>query len=286
MIPKVIHYCWFGGTPLPESAQRCIASWKKHCPDYKIIRWDENNFDINCCPYVSEAYEAGNWAFVSDYARFAILYDHGGVYFDTDVELIRPIDDILDMGPFMGCEQYYEKKGSKYSGRYARRDGACMVAPGLGMAAPKGFELYGEVLEYYGRIHYLNADGTKATVVMHITNLLRKDGFNMKNEMQCVRGVNIYPVEYFCPLDPVTREINITENTRSIHHYDASWLSETARRDRNARIFWEGKGRVGAAFYRVIRPFAVVAYKIQEIGLIGTIRFMKNKMRRKEMRQS
>lgn len=95
MIPKKIHYCWFGRNPLPESAQKCIASWKKYLPDYEIIEWDEDNFDVNCIPYTTQAYEAKKYAFVSDYARFKILYEHGGLYFDTDVEVIRPLDDII-----------------------------------------------------------------------------------------------------------------------------------------------------------------------------------------------
>ena len=104
-IPKTIHYCWFGGNPLPELAQKCIASWEKFCPGYEIIEWNESNFDFSDCAYAMEAYEAKKWAFVSDYARFKILYENGGVYFDTDVEVIKPIDDIIEQGAFFGCEQ-------------------------------------------------------------------------------------------------------------------------------------------------------------------------------------
>ena len=104
MIPKIIHYCWFGRNPLPELAQKCIASWKKYLPDYEIKEWNEDNFDVNIIPYTAEAYAAKKYAFVSDYARFWILYKYGGIYFDTDVEVIRPIDDIIAKGNFMGCE--------------------------------------------------------------------------------------------------------------------------------------------------------------------------------------
>ena len=105
MLPKTIHYCWFGEAPLPKSAQKCIASWKKFFPDYEIKQWDESNYDVDKIPYISEAYKAKKYAFVSDYARFDILYHFGGIYFDTDVEVIRPFDDILDNSPnFMGCE--------------------------------------------------------------------------------------------------------------------------------------------------------------------------------------
>ncbi|MDE6612292.1 MAG: glycosyl transferase, partial [Muribaculaceae bacterium] len=104
MIPKTIHYCWFGRNPLPESALKCIASWRKYFPDYQIIEWNEDNFDVNAIPYTAQAYAAKKYAFVSDYARFKILYDHGGLYFDTDVEVIKPFDDILERGAFMGFE--------------------------------------------------------------------------------------------------------------------------------------------------------------------------------------
>ena len=104
MIPKVIHYCWFGRNPLPESAVKCINSWRKHFPDYEIKEWNEDNFDVNIIPYTKEAYEAKKYAFVSDYARMWILYHFGGLYFDTDVEVIKPMDDIVKRGPFMGIE--------------------------------------------------------------------------------------------------------------------------------------------------------------------------------------
>lgn len=107
-IPKVIHYCWFGGNPLPSLAEKCIASWRKYLPDYEIKRWDESNFDVNIIPYTKQAYEAKKYAFVSDYARFWILYNYGGLYFDTDVEVIRSMDDIIAAGPFMGCENSYK----------------------------------------------------------------------------------------------------------------------------------------------------------------------------------
>lgn len=109
MIPKIIHYCWFGGKPLPVDAKRYIETWKKHFPDYEIKEWNENNFDINCCDYVKEAYEKKKWAFVSDYARFAILYRYGGVYFDTDVEVLKPMSTIIAKGPFMGLERMNPK---------------------------------------------------------------------------------------------------------------------------------------------------------------------------------
>ena len=130
MIPKKIHYCWFGRNPLPESAKKCIASWRKYFPDYEIIEWNEDNYDVNKIPYTQQAYAAKKYAFVSDYARFDILYQHGGIYFDTDVEVIKSFDDVLEHGAFMGCEI----DGSSRSG--------IAVAPGLGIAAAPGLGLY------------------------------------------------------------------------------------------------------------------------------------------------
>lgn len=130
MIPKIIHYCWFGRNPLPELAQKCIASWKKYLPDYEIKEWNEDNFDVNIIPYTAEAYAQKKYAFVSDYARFWILHKYGGIYFDTDVEVIRPIDDIIARGNFMGFEtDPNPAKGDASEGS---------VAPGLGLGVAPG----------------------------------------------------------------------------------------------------------------------------------------------------
>ena len=112
MIPKIIHYCWFGRNPLPPLAEKCIASWREFLPDYEIKEWNEDNFDVNIIPYTADAYNAKKYAFVSDYARFWILYKYGGLYFDTDVEVIKSMDDIVERGPFMGCERYADNSPS------------------------------------------------------------------------------------------------------------------------------------------------------------------------------
>jgi len=213
MIPKVIHYCWFGGKPLPESADRYIESWKKHFPDYEIVQWNESNFDVESTAYTKEAYQAGKYAFVSDYARFWVLYNYGGVYFDTDVEVIAPMDDILEKGPFMGCER-------TFAGKYA-------VAPGLGIAAVPKMEIYEQLLKMYDGIRFLNEDGSlnQVTIVSYTTELLCRYGFVAEDRIQHCAGMDIYPVEYFCPLDYRTGVLTVTENTRTIHHYAASWHS-------------------------------------------------------------
>lgn len=219
MIPKVIHYIWFGGNPLPPLAEQCIASWKRYMPDYEIKRWDEGNFDVHACDYTSEAYEHGKWAFVSDYARFQILYDEGGVYLDTDVELIKPLDDILAEGPYMGFETD------------PAPDGQCSVAPGLGLAANPGLGLLKAIIDSYQGDHFVKPGGIydQTTIVVRTTNILRDLGMREVPGIQEVAGVRLYPKEYFCPQDFLTKETQITENTYSIHHYDASWAGPATR---------------------------------------------------------
>ena len=218
-IPKIIHYCWFGGKPLPESARKCIDSWKKYCPDYEIIEWNENTYKIDSsCDYVKEAYKMKKWAFVSDYVRFDVIYNNGGLYFDTDVEIIKPIDDLIEKGPFFGLEL---------------NNGNYDVQPGLGMGAEKGNYFYKRILEDYKKDHYIleNEQINTDTVVDRASRLLIEEGYNpKKNAYQLISGINIYPLDYFCPMDYNTGKVNISENTYSIHWYDMSWLSEKEKR--------------------------------------------------------
>ena len=184
MIQKVIHYCWFGGKPIDKLGEKCIASWKKYCPDYEIKRWDESNYNLEACDYVKEAYQAKKWAFVSDYVRFDILYHYGGLY------------------------------------------------PGLGLAANPGLGLYKDILDYYNRQHFISSDGSinLETVVQRVTNILIDQGFQGNGNIELINDVYIYPSEYFGPIDPVTKQKHITSNTRSIHHYSASWCDDGSKR--------------------------------------------------------
>ena len=220
-IPKIIHYCWFGRKPLPQMANKCIASWRKYLPDYEIKEWNEDNFDVNSIPYTREAYEAGKYAFVSDYARFEILYKYGGLYFDTDVEVIKPFDNILERGPFMGCEC----ESNLTVGR------PITVAPGLGLAVNLGHSLYRELLDLYTKLHFKNPDGSLnlKTVVEYTTELLYFHGMKNANGIQQVAGIWIYPVDYFCPISVEDAKLRITLNTHSIHHYSQSWQSPARR---------------------------------------------------------
>lgn len=217
MIPKVIHYCWFGGKPLPKSAIKCIESWKNFFPDYEIKEWNESNYDVGKNPYLSMTYEAKKYAFVSDYARFDILYNFGGIYFDTDVEVIKSFEDILENGSFMGCE---EESGETFA-----------INPGLGIASEKGLPLYRSVLDFYDSLGEKDREKivSRGFVVPKTTEILVAKGLKQKREIQCVDGITIYPKEYFNPLDSATGKLSLTEQTRSIHWYTASWLSPTKR---------------------------------------------------------
>lgn len=215
MIPKKIHYCWFGRNPLPESAQKCIASWRKYLPDYEIIEWNEDNFDVNSIPYTAQAYTAKKYAFVSDYARFKILHEQGGLYFDTDVEVIRPMDDIIARGPFMGFEIDPSKK-LPYGA----------VAPGLGLGAYPAMSIYAQIIETYKNFQFMDENGkiNQTTVVSYTTDILKTEGLSSKPGIQTLAGLTIYPKEYFNPLDDNTGRLRVTDNTRSIHWYSKTWL--------------------------------------------------------------
>ena len=177
---------------------------------------------MNIIPYTREAYEMRKYAFVSDYARFYILYCHGGLYFDTDVEVIHQMNDIVERGAFMGCENEVGQ---------GRGNAMLAVAPGLGLGCPPQFELYAEILDIYAGLHFRRAGGglNLKTVVEYTTELLMTKGLRNVNEVQQVAGVWIYPKEYFCPMSYRTNAMELTENTRSIHHYAASWYGTRQR---------------------------------------------------------
>jgi len=215
MIPKIIHYCWFGRNPLPSEARKCIDSWKKYLPDYEIKEWNEDNFDVNSIPYTAQAYAAKKYAFVSDYARFKILYEYGGLYFDTDVEVISSLDAIIKNGAYMGIEK------SKATAK-DNPTGWVGINPGLGIGTEKGNEFYRKLLVKYATMRF---DINGGTVVKHTTELLTQLGFDGQNRLQKIGDITIYPDEYFCPMDSTTGLLVITTNTVSIHHYTCSWMN-------------------------------------------------------------
>jgi mannosyltransferase OCH1-like enzyme len=215
MIPQTIHYCWFGKKPLPKEVLRCIASWKKYFPDCEIKEWNEDKFDINIIPFTQEAYSVKKYAYVSDFARLWILYNYGGIYFDTDVEVIRDMTSIINRGPFMGIE-----KNTSIAN--------LAVNPGIGFSASKGNWILQDVMKYYENEHYITETGIKQIPIVPITTaVLIRYGFNCKNEMQQVGDFIIYPYDYFCPIEYPLGKLEITLNTVSIHHYTESWMSLT-----------------------------------------------------------
>ena len=213
MTPKIIHYCWFGKSPLPPLALKCIDSWRKFLPDYEIREWTEANFDVNQTAYTAGAYKCKKFAFVSDYARFKIMYDYGGIYFDTDVEVIKPLDHIVTKGSFWGLEK--SKEGLSCN-------------PGLGFACPPGLDLCQEMIHHYENDTFIYPNGkyNLTTVVDVFSKLLRSKGFSFSSFPEELDGVHIYPPEYFSPIDSNTGETVITQHTHTIHHYAASWVNK------------------------------------------------------------
>lgn len=260
MIPKIIHYCWFGEKELGENERKCIASWKKFLPDYEIRLWNEENYNINKNKYIQQAYKEKKYAFVSDYVRFDVIYQYGGIYFDTDVEVIKKIDDIIKQGAFMGREAGIAKLA---------------VAPGLGIGAEAGHPFYKEVLDYYNTLTFIKADGSynMVTVVNYITNLLLQYGLKDVKDVQDVRGIKIYPEDYFCPMHSWTKEVTITENSRTIHHYAATWISDEQKK-MNEEIKRLSK-YVGTFLAGVL---IVYKYEYRKNGIKGMIRITKNKL--------
>ena len=215
MIEKKIHYCWFGNNEKSELIKKCIDSWKKYCPDYEIIEWNEENFDVNCNLYVKQAYSEKKWAFVSDYARLYIIYNFGGIYLDTDVELIKNIDFMLEDEAFF-C---FEKEN---------------INTGLGFGAKKNNKLVKLMLDDYEQRQFIDENGVYDLTPCPITNTLSIskyiDMIIDKNQKSVIEGIAFYPESVLCPLDYVTRKLYIKEETVAIHWYGASWLSSNQKR--------------------------------------------------------
>ena len=227
MIPKLIHYCWFGGAPLGEKELASIDSWKRFCPNYEIRRWDESNYDIHKNKYMSDAYDNGKWAFVSDYARIDVVNQYGGLYFDTDVELIRSPDELLDCGLFCGWEN---RRGARENG--LEYDNS--VNFGLGFGAVAQHPILGEVLDLYEGLKFVNADGTLNLLACPVyqTEVLRRHGLNdLAPVRQSFEGVEVYPEDWFSPQSQLTGETVLTDNTVSIHHFSMTWVDPARRRE-------------------------------------------------------
>ena len=212
MIPRIIHYCWFGRNPKPKLAKKCIKSWKRKCKDYTIIEWNEDNFDISECPlYVQQAYEEKKWAFVTDYVRLKVVYDNGGVYFDTDVQVIKSIDALLNYNSFFGFED--EKH----------------IATGLGFGAEKKADILKEIMSQYEVIPFLldNGDYDRTPCPIRNTEVFKEYGLIQDGSTQILKdNIIILSPECLCPISFDTLKMNKTKNTYSIHWFGASWYSK------------------------------------------------------------
>lgn len=264
-IPKIIHYCWFGGNPLPELTLKCIKSWKKYCPDYEIRRWDESNFNLNCCDYVRQAYDAKKWAFVSDYARLYAMVTEGGIYMDTDVEVIAPLDRFLEHIAFSGFENEHD------------------IPTGI-MACEKGFPLFEQLLHEYDTIPFIREDGSYdlTTNVVRITNACLPHGLQQNNTLQTVGGFTLYPYAWFCP-NAAMQGAGLPEETHTIHHFDGSWKSPAERKANRIGHWFEMRygDDLGRRLGRIAN-FPVRVYgKLVDLGIKRTLQFSMDKIRRK-----
>ncbi len=209
MIPKIIHYCWFGKGKLPEKAKKCIASWKRFCPDYEVIRWDEDNYEIPEIPFLKKAYADRKWSFVADYVRLDVVHRMGGIYFDTDVELLKPIENLLSYQAYFGFEE------------------ATTVNTGLGFGAEEHCDILKEMMQCYKQLLpcQTHEEYIQHTCPIVQTPILEKRGLLLNGESQKLGEVMVLSAEYMNPRDFMTGKLQKTENTISIHWYDASWQS-------------------------------------------------------------
>jgi hypothetical protein len=219
-IPKIIHYCWFGSKPIPELELNCIESWSKFLPDYEIMLWNEESFDINSITYVKQAYENKKFAFVSDYVRIHALYNIGGIYFDTDVEVIKPLDTYLTDAAFIGFEN------------------KTMIGTGI-IGSCKKNKIFEKLLDYYKVTPFVNSKGQldTATNVQILVGILEKFDFKKENSEQLLAGLHIYERDIFNPKKVKEDSFLTTERTVTIHHFSGSWLTEREKK-RGVNIIW------------------------------------------------
>lgn len=207
-IPKLIHYCWFGGKEIPDKLRRYMDSWSKYCPDYRIVEWNESNYDLEKYAYTAQAYKYRRWGFIPDIVRLDVLHEYGGIYLDTDVELIRPLDDLLYQPGFCGIEKW----------GVVNIGGGCGVMPGHPMIQ--------KILDYRLQFEFERADGTlnlESSGSFETTPLL-EEGFKPDNTTQCVGGLTVYTSDFFHPFDYMSKELSVTDNTYGIHHFYGSWV--------------------------------------------------------------
>lgn len=214
LIPKVIHYMWLGKKPIPSNLQKCIDSWKKYCPDYEIREWNEDNYDINKHPYMKQAYEKRAYGFVPDYARLDILYNHGGFYLDTDVELKKSLDELRYQEAFVGVEKWQVVNFGGCSG------------------SVKGHPMIKKFLDARQNIFYCDEFGNqnKNTCGFYDTQVILNEGYKINGMTQNINGMNIYAYDYFHSYDYMSGITNETENTYSIHWFNGGWMDDKMKK--------------------------------------------------------
>lgn len=237
-IPHVIHYVWFGGGKHSRLQKKCMKSWKKFCPDYEIKRWDESNFDISSAPlYVRQAYEAKKWAFVSDYVRVKVLYEHGGLYFDTDTEILKDISHLVDNNAFMAFEH------------------SNMVTTGVSGCC-KGDKIYGELLNTYNDREFYDKDGNMNTIVTgkYTTEVFLKHGLVLDGKEQMVENWKIYPFTFFYPVKVINNNTHYTDDTCIVHWFEGTWFPEeykkAKRHEKNPLIKLFRKSPLAKLYYK------------------------------------
>lgn len=261
-IPKTIHYCWLGGNPKPKSVLKCIESWKKLCPDYEIIEWNEDNLNISSHLYSKQAYDMKAWAFATDYFRLWVVYTHGGIYLDTDVQIIKSFDPLLENKGFMGFES------------------EDIVASGLGFGAEAGNRFLAENMKVYESLAFINSDGTlnRRPAPEYTTEIAKAYGLTGDTgKPQSVLDMTFYPKAYFAPKDYFTGRLQVTKNTYSIHHYDSSWFTGAEQKQRKHDL-WDARIRAITYIPRVIvkRILGEQRYKHMAAGMKGKLSKGKN----------
>lgn len=238
-IPKIIHFCWLSGEPYPELVQHCMDSWKKVLPDYEIMLWDAKRFDVNSVPWVKQACEAKKWAFAADYIRLYALYNYGGIYLDSDVEVLKSFSDLLELPNFFGREHTPDRIENQNSIEAAT------------MGCEKGNEFIGACLNYYQNRQFTNADGSFSPETLPTI---------MARVQKSFENLNVFPMDYFSPKNTRTLVVEKTVNTYSVHHFNGSWHSiaqqkHVALRTKLCKRFGEGVGEflatVGAVFINI-----------------------------------
>lgn len=220
MIPKIIHYCWFGGNNIPGNVQKYIKSWETKCPDYKIQLWNEDNYDISCHPFIKAAYDAKVWAFVSDYVRLDVVYRFGGIYLDTDVELLKNLDPLLDNSCYLGIEQH-----------------GLRCNTGLGFGAESANPVVAKMLDVYDYIVFEKNKLYEIECPVLNDSVIRTIGDVSNDDITYLDGVTVFPAKYFDPISTGKTQNLLCEDTYSIHHYAASWTSASSRLKRSLITF-------------------------------------------------